>query len=105
MVIQIIYQFDIITDKSKNYTPVAIAPYREKAFLFTSQRMQSVSREVDIFRYCCYVQQTKYPSQLGRMFGLDTGFTSGSVKLFQPSVTKTFKVHPVNEYPLTMQVV
>ena len=67
MVIQIIYQFDIITGKSKNYTPVAIDPYREKAFLFACQRMHSVSSEVDIFRYYCYVQQTKYPSQLGRV--------------------------------------
>jgi hypothetical protein len=76
MVIQIIYQFDIITDKAKNYTPVSIAPYRKKTFLFTGQRVQPVAGKIDIIRFCCHVQQTKDSSQLRSVFGLDTSFNA-----------------------------
>ena len=46
MVIQIIYQFDIIPDKTKNYTPVSIDPYRKESFLFAGQRVQPVAGKI-----------------------------------------------------------
>ena len=70
VVVQVIQQFNVLSDKAKSQAPVGLHRHGMKACPVTAEAMQAPGRAGQVLRASCHIQRRQQLAQPGGMDGL-----------------------------------
>lgn len=90
MVVEVIDQFDILTDKAKDHSPIAGHADRPKARQIALERVEPHTRSVHVIRLQSDVQRGKYPTQSANVISPYTLGIAGLVEGLEAFMSEGF---------------